>query len=203
MSRRDLSALNHLLYILRQVQKPQSVCHRRTGLAHCGRGLLLGHALHVHQLLISLRLLQGAQVLALEILDKGEEHLLPIGHLTHHRRDLLEPRHSRRPPAPLACDYAVSAAYHRPQQQGLEHAVLGDRFRQFREGFAVKLLSRLVPVRLYLVKAHCNGALVFKAGIFREYSVQSAAQPTFLCAHSLSFLFKYFPCQLPIRSRSL
>ena len=70
-------------------QKAQGVGHCGAGLAHPLRALVLGHAVLLRQHPVALGLLNGVQILSLEVFDHGQLGRLAVIGLDHDDRNLL------------------------------------------------------------------------------------------------------------------
>ena len=91
----------------------------------------------------ALRLLDRVEVLANHVLDQRRLQPLGFGLVADDRRDLVEARLPRRPPAALAGDQLVAAVGEGPDEQRLDHAAGLDRRRQRRQRLLVELGPRL------------------------------------------------------------
>src|SRR5690606_23352076 len=119
-------------------EQAQQVAGRAARAADRLGGLLVRVAELVDQAPYTLCLLERIEVLALDVLDQGErERRLVVG-LAHDDRYFIQFGDARRPEAPLARDDLVAArpAVARldgqgPDHDGLHHAVLADRSREF------------------------------------------------------------------------
>src|SRR5689334_13179531 len=89
----------------------------------------LGAAKLIHQPAISLGLLDGRQILALEVLDQRDLQCLRIRERSDDDRDLVHPHALRGPPPPLAGNQLESRllAGHGTHEQRLNDALLADR----------------------------------------------------------------------------
>ena len=77
---------------LRQLQKAEGVCHGRPAAGDPLGDFFLGEAELFDHELVGLGLLDGAQVVPLDVLDQGEfEHVL-VGDVLHQRGDLVKSR---------------------------------------------------------------------------------------------------------------
>ena len=107
--------------------------------------LVLAVAMLLDQLPIALGLLDRVQILALDILDQRDLGGRRIVDLADDRRDGVQPRPLRRPPAALAGD-DLDSRRRRAQQDRLQHASLGNRFGQLVERLLVEMHARLVGI---------------------------------------------------------
>ena len=179
MSGGNLPFTHHIHDLLRQVEQAQGVCDGRTGLAHPFCHLLLGHAVALHQLLIAGRLLDGVEVLALQVFDQRDLHRLLLIHLPDDDRDLLQARHAAGAPTALACHQLIAAARQGAHQQRLQHAVLPDGIRQLVERLLREDFSRLVAVWLDLAQAQGDHSPAVHRFIVHKQGVQPLAEPSF------------------------
>src|SRR5437868_7338695 len=108
--------------------------------------LILGMAMAFDQLPVAVSLLERVEVLALDILDQRKFRGRRIVDLADDRRNAVEPRPLRRPPAALASDDHIILAVG-PKQDRLEDAAQPDRLGELVERFLVELDARLVRVR--------------------------------------------------------
>src|SRR5438270_11013675 len=97
------------------------------------------------QLTVALGFFERVQVLALDILDQRDLGCGRIVDLANDRRDAVQPGPLRREPAALPGDDHVILAVG-PQQDGLKHAALPDRFGKLVERALVELDTRLSRV---------------------------------------------------------
>ena len=81
--------LQKLQHHIGQLQQPQSVGNGGPGLAHPQGDILLGHAVLLQKALVALGLLNGVQVLPLEVFDQADLHDLPVVGLDDYGRDFL------------------------------------------------------------------------------------------------------------------
>ena len=142
-------ALAHeALHVGRKLEQPHQVGDVRAALAQALGQPLLGVAEAVHQLAVARRLLDRVEIGALDVLDDGDLEDLVIGQIAHHHGQLVEPRHPRRPPAPLARHDLVHRGVARrgPHEQRLDHALGADRGGEVRERRLVEAPARLVGV---------------------------------------------------------
>ena len=151
----DAPALQRREHLGGQFQQPQPVCHLRPRAADAVRRLLLGHPEVVDQPPVGARLLDRAQVLALDVLDQRQLQLVAVGRLAHGDRHARQARGGRGAQPPLAGDQPVAhgaglAARQLRHQQRLDHSVLAHRLRQLLERRVVHLRARLVRIRLDL-----------------------------------------------------
>src|SRR3954447_10658686 len=102
-------------------------------------------AVEIDELLVGVRLLDRVQILALDVLDQRELGGARIVNVADNRRNGMEPRPLRRPPAPLASNDLIALAV-RAEQNWLKHAALGDGIGELAERLLVKLHPRLPRV---------------------------------------------------------
>jgi hypothetical protein len=108
---------------------------------------VLGVAVILDEPAIGLRFLDRVQVLALDILDQRDLERLFLAEVADDRRQLVQPRLLRRPPAPLAGDDLEAVAV-RPHDDRLDDAPRLDRFGELGERVLVEDPPRLAGMRL-------------------------------------------------------
>ena len=102
-------ARNHQIgHGLGEIQKPQRVGDGRTALAQLARGLLLRITAFLHEAADGGGLLDGVEVLTLQVFDQRGLHLLLVGHAAHDTGHRLQPRQTRGAVTALARDDAVA-----------------------------------------------------------------------------------------------
>jgi hypothetical protein len=99
---------------LRQLEQPEVVGHRRAILPHRGGDSFLGHLEIGAEPLVGRRLVDGIEILALNVLD--ERHLqnlrvVACSHVLDDHRHAQQPGALRRPPPALAGDDAIAAIH--------------------------------------------------------------------------------------------
>ena len=134
---------HHLLYRLCELQQPQQIARRAARAADGIGRLLMGHPELVDEPLDGRCLLHRIQILALHVLDERHHQGCLVGHFAHDGRDLLEPRHLRGAPAPLAGDKFI-AAIDRPHHDRLQHSLRVNGLGQLGERALIHPGSRLV-----------------------------------------------------------
>ncbi len=132
----------------RQGQQAQGVGDRHPALADPAGDLVVGEPEVVDQLLVAGCLVEGVEVLAVEVLDERLLHHGEVVGLADDGRDGVEARSMTGPPAALAGDELEPPALQRAHQDRLEHADLTDRRRQLAERVLVEGRPRLVGVGL-------------------------------------------------------
>ncbi|OPZ23287.1 MAG: hypothetical protein BWZ01_03214 [Deltaproteobacteria bacterium ADurb.BinA179] len=128
---------------LRQAVEGEDLRDGGLGLADDLGEVLLLVAEILHDLVEGLGLLHGGQVLAEQVLDKGDLRGIALG---EERGDGLQARELGGLEAPLAgheVEFAVAAL---PTEHGFEDAVLLDGGRKLFQGLGVHVLARLVRV---------------------------------------------------------
>ena len=167
--------LHHGTHRRTQVQQPQGVGHHGAGLAHPLGGLLLREVILLHELPIALGLLDGVQILPLQVFDHGQLHGLAVVGFNDDGRHLVKPRHAGSPPAALAGDDLVVARLQLAHRQGLDDAVLPNGVRQIRQRIGVKLLAGLSGTAFHLRNGEVQAALFLR--IFHHVVAQQGGQP--------------------------
>jgi hypothetical protein len=135
------------------------------------------------------RLFDGVQVLALDVLDEADAERGLIRHFTHHCGNALEAREARRAPAPLAGEDLVIAAVYGAHHDRLDHAAGADRVGKLRERGFIHARARLV-----LAGAQgCDRDLLQRllvgsrlAVIAAQQRIEAAAQTLVTCGHAAS-----------------
>ena len=190
-----LSVLHQLLDGNIQIQQPQGVGHRAPGLAHPFRRLSLGHAVDLRQRPEAFRLLDGVQVLPLEVLDHGQLHGLLVVGLDDDRRDLVQSGHPGGPPAAFPGDDLIVPASQLTHRQGLDHAVLPDGLGQLLQLFLVEVFPGLVLIALDLRDGQGGGRRGKIGGkILTQQGAQSLTHSFFFCHRVVppSAYFRFF-----------
>ena len=123
--------------------------------------------------------LQGVEVAALQVLDEGDLDGLGIAEVAHHRRQFVEARPLRRPPAPLAGDdligrAAAAAAVCGPHHQGLDDALGTDRGGEALDLGLVEALARLIRLRRQMLDGDGEQRAVprLASGLFNGFAEQ-------------------------------
>ncbi len=147
MSGVELPAGHHLPQLAGQAQEAEGVRDRGAVAAHAARDLLLGEAELVLQPVEGLRLLDGVELLPLDVLDEGQLEELLVGDVAHGDRDGGEAGRLRRPQAPLPRDDLVALAPP-PHEDRLHDAALADRCGELGEPGGVDGRARLERVRV-------------------------------------------------------
>ena len=96
------------------------------------------------QPLQSLRLLEGVQVLALDVLDQRHRERRLIGDVAHERGHFTQARLLRGAPSPFAGDDLEAAALDGPHENRLHDALLLDRERQLGKRRRIHFRPRLI-----------------------------------------------------------
>ena len=148
MARSHFAALQHVLHILRQIQKPQCIRDRRAGFAHCFCNLLLRELEVIHQHLVAVCFFQRLQILTLQVLNQRQLHHFAVRQVADNRRYGRQPCHARSTPASLTRNDLIAAGKQWAHQDRLQNAVLRNRIRQFGHRAVIKALARLRTVRL-------------------------------------------------------
>jgi hypothetical protein len=112
-----------------QSQQSQRVGHSGATAAHSPRDFLLSQLKLLHQELVGVSLLDGAQVIPLDIFHQRQRQQILIRDILNQRGDALQSGFLSSPPAPLARHDLVPSsilAHH----DRLQHPVFGDRCGQ-------------------------------------------------------------------------
>jgi len=175
----ELAVEDHRLHRLLQIAQPEQVGGGGPRAADRLGGFLMGELELLDQPLHPIRLLEGVEILALDVLDQRHGERRGVGHLAHQHRHLLQSRDLRGTPAPLSGDDFVAAVVDRPYQDRLHQSLLAYGRGQFLERGVVHLRARLVAAALQLVDAQ-HGLMLGRrlaVGVPVEQSVQAPAQP--------------------------
>ena len=110
-------------------------------------------------------LLQGVQVLALNVLDQRHRDRSLIRHVADHGGDCAQAGNLGRPPAALARDDLITLRFARiplrqgAHQNGLHHALGFDRIGEFAERFQAHVDARLVLASLQQIERQSRQAV--------------------------------------------
>src|ERR1700716_3311678 len=107
----DVSSLHHAPDGCGKCQHAEEICDCGAVLPDSIGHLLLGKAELIEETLIALRLLQGIEVGALEILDKGEGKHRSVIEVAHDSRNLRPAKASSRPQSALPRDELPTTAW--------------------------------------------------------------------------------------------
>ena len=148
MPLRQLTALHHAEHVVREVEEAKAVGYGRLRAPH-----LLGHVPEgqdelVHEHGVGARLLDRSQLLACDVLDEGQEKRVAVVRMPDDGRDGLQSCLPSGSPAALAGDQLPAARRPRPDEHGLDDALLPDRAGESGHGFAVDLPPRLSRIRV-------------------------------------------------------
>jgi hypothetical protein len=134
-----------LFHHIGKIEQSQQVGNVASRLVNDLADFVLGMAVPLDQLAVTLRLLDRVQILALNILDQRElGHRRPVD-LADDRGDGVKPRPLGGAPAALAGD-DLEAVSVETQQYRLEHSALGDRLGELVDRFLAELGPRLVGI---------------------------------------------------------
>ena len=126
MSHRQRSLPHDRQHRRRQPQEACGVGHHHTTATDLLADLLLGEGELGHQLLITQSLVDGIEVLTLEILNECELEHLQIGGDSLNHRHFGQARQSGSPPSAFTGDQLEEIAHH-AHHQGLDDALLANR----------------------------------------------------------------------------
>jgi hypothetical protein len=174
----DASGHQQVLDRLRKLQQPQQIGRGAARAADGLRRLLVGEGKLGDQPLHALRLFQGVEVLALDVLDERHGQRRLIGNVLDDHRHRGEPGHLRRTKTPLSGDDLELLRGQRAHQDRLDDALLADGLGQLGQRLGVHARARLVAAGAQLGDRQLvRNAL---AGVFgalaAEQCVQSPAQ---------------------------
>ncbi len=114
---------------------------------------MLGRHALVHE-----RFIEGRQVLPLEILDDRDLEGGVVVDVLDDRPNLAQPGDLGRSPSPLTCDELVSPVETRPDQDRLQHPMLGDGRGKLEERVLIERQARLVRVGIDPLDRHVADA---------------------------------------------
>ena len=138
---------------------PHGVGHGGAGLAHPLGCLLLRHAVLLHQNLVALGLLDGIQILPLEVLNHGQLHGLAVIGFDDHGGHLRQSGHTGGTPAPLTGDDLIVPGLQLPHRQRLDDAVLTNGISQIGQRVGVEQLAGLRGTGFHLADGQHQTAL--------------------------------------------
>ena len=144
---------DHLLDAIWEVEQPEAVGDSRSTPAHPDSHLMLGEAELIHQPMEGGGLLQGVQVIAMEVLDDRLFQGVAVLGLPHHRGHHGQTCSSGSPPTPFTGHELITPAS-LPEQEGLEYPHLLDGSSQLSHALVVEHPTGLVAVRLDVGHRH-------------------------------------------------
>ena len=160
-----------------QAQQSQGVGDGAAALADARRDARLALAAGGQQPRVGAGLFQGAQVLALHVLDQGRREQLVAGQARDDDGHLAQPRQPGRPPAALAGDQREAAPGAGGDEQRLQDADRAHAGGQFLQRGRVDAAARLLGVGVDLVDGDAlRGGLVAAVVRPRDQGVESAPQ---------------------------
>jgi hypothetical protein len=157
-----------------KLEQAQGVAHGGTTLPHRRRHLLVSHTIFFQQLLVGGGLLQGAQVLALDVLDQGLGEGGPVVGRPHHGRDLAQTYPLGRSPAPFTGDEGIAAVVESSHHHRLKNPHLTYRGGQLLQRVLVEVHPGLVGVGDDLLDPQSAELLVLVAA--RDQRLEAASQ---------------------------
>ena len=162
MARGQFSDHQHRLHAVGQPQQTQRIGDMGAALAHMLGQILLGEAELLDQPVIAFRLLEGGEIVALQIFHQRQLQHLAIGEIAHDDGNVVQLGELGCPPAPLAGDdlMDIGLAGVAAHQNRLQYAVGADRFRQRLEFLGIEMAARLQRAGLELA----DGKLALAAG---------------------------------------
>jgi hypothetical protein len=129
-----------------QVEESKRVGHGRASTADPIGDIVLAEAELVDQLPVCLGRLEGIEIFALQVLDKGELELVAVGELPDDGRDAFEAGRMGGPEPALAGDELVAVNGFRDQDR-LQDTVLGDARRERGQTVLIEAFAGLMRVR--------------------------------------------------------
>ena len=142
MARGEAAFAHKCLHLGREFQEAQRVGNDDATLADLRGGLLLRQVELPDQLRVASGLLNGVEVLPLEVLDERQFQYRPIIRRADNDRHFRQPDHLGGAPAAFAGDQFVMITL-KADNERLNDALFLDRVRQLPKGFGGKILSRL------------------------------------------------------------
>src|SRR5699024_10115645 len=123
------------------------ICDERLALAQILSKVLLCDAVHFEQFLICPGLFDGREVLALNILDKGDCRRFGVCQILYDDFRLLAVHHLQRTETPLSGNDFIHVLFDRSDCDRLQQAMLSNGVRKLFYMIAVKIRTVLIPVR--------------------------------------------------------
>jgi len=170
MASGELALRNHHYNFGRKRQKAQRICNCGARFADALCQLVLRQLIVGHELLHRRGGFYRVEILALQVLDKGNLLYLPLVVAPDNYRDRRIAGKFRRPEAALARNYHVGAVVVVVHDDGHYHAVLLYRIGKLFKRLLVEVLSRLIGVCLYFVERHILRILALLFGVFKRLS---------------------------------
>ena len=147
LSHREHAAREIVLHLLIELHEPQEIRDMGAAAPHLGGERLLREVELLEETRVRPRLLDGAEILALQVLDERDLARLRIVIGAHDGGDLREPRELRRAQAALARDELIAALGQTAHEDGLQDTVGPHRLLELLHRRLIELRTRLEPVR--------------------------------------------------------
>ena len=141
-----------------EVKKADRIRDRGAVFADALGDLLLLQAEFLGQSRVGLGLLEGIEILALEVLDEGHLEHVAVRGIAHDHRHLRQLQLGRGPPAALPGDEFILPV-HEPHDERLDHPMFADRIDQLGEVLLVETLARLQGRGHHLVQRDAKDPL--------------------------------------------
>ena len=145
------------LYLLREAEQPNAVGNRRAAARDTARELLLGEAEFREQPLIGTCLLDGVQILALDVLDERHLGKLCIRRRAKYGGDMGKACEFCRAQATLSRDQLILVVADGTNRDGLEDTMTRNGLTQLLEGSLIELTPRLVAIWLNCLYGQLGG----------------------------------------------
>ena len=169
MARGERAGVEQLLHALRKLEQADGVRHSGPVTPDRLSDIAVRQAELAHEPLVALRLIDGGEGSALQVLHQREREQGPLVHLTHDRRDPLPPELSDRTPTPFAGHQLVPVSG-LADDDGLNQTGRGDGLLELLERLGVEGPAGLEPIGLDLA----HGELAQRAVALRVFDRRNA-----------------------------
>ena len=182
MTHVEPAALEHLADRARQLEQPQQIRDRHSRAADGVGGVGMREPEFLDEPVQRARLLDGVQVLALDVLDERDGDRGFVGDVADDGRDRLQARHLRGAPAALAGDdlvlrLAARDVRQRPHDDRLHDALGLDRFGELGQRVLAHVDARLVLAAPQQIDGHLAQAAVGRLGRRRGSAAPRLGRP--------------------------
>jgi hypothetical protein len=188
MAHLQIARRQQRLHRLGQLQQAKQVACRAARAADGLCRLLVRHLEFGHQALQAMRLLERAEVLALDVLDQAHHRGRIVGNDPDQHRHLLEPGQARGTHAAFAGDDLVLPGVHGPDEDRLHHALAANAL-----GELVKRSLVHADARLVLADAQADERQARWGRIGARFADLRAEQGLEAEAQALGFLRRHAP----------
>ena len=152
-----------------QLENPQLIGNRGLAFGKLCRKLLLCQSVVLHHITIALRLLQKAEVLALDIFDECHHGAIAVADLHEDCRDSFQTCQLGGAQAAFSGDQFIGTAAHFTDGNRLQNTVGADAVRQLLQCSAVEVFSRLIGVRADFMYGQLKDHLILFEPHFRKF----------------------------------